>query len=300
MTNNDYSSSPDILYHYCSTQAFYSIIENRSIWLSSMKQSTDYMEGKLVSLTIKRLAEKSNVDSTITDTLYITVNSIEEILDGMAFCLSEDGDLLSQWRGYASDATGVAIGFSVPYLHWLMARLPKDEITSSLSLSMVQYDDDSQNSLVEPTFLEIVKLIEQGAFKRTTKRSLLDDRTDEEIKTINKNILNATMVANIRITSLWNIFFILKARAFIEEKEWRLLSLRLMHDPSKDECLHRVVKDQLVPYYPLRLLESDEFQTITKIILGPKHRTPTKVIEKYLNRSGFGKVEVIRSNASYR
>lgn len=31
----------------------------------------------------------------------------EQFIDGLGFCLSEQSDLLSQWRGYAGDATGV-------------------------------------------------------------------------------------------------------------------------------------------------------------------------------------------------
>ncbi len=45
-----------ILYHYCSTDTFFNIVKNRSLWLSSLAQSNDYMEGKLVAQAITRLA----------------------------------------------------------------------------------------------------------------------------------------------------------------------------------------------------------------------------------------------------
>lgn len=37
-------------------------------------------------------------------------------MSALGFCLSEDGDVLSQWRGYADNAQGVAIGFEIENL----------------------------------------------------------------------------------------------------------------------------------------------------------------------------------------
>ncbi|MCX5827610.1 MAG: DUF2971 domain-containing protein, partial [Deltaproteobacteria bacterium] len=105
-----------VLYHYCSTSVFVSIIENRSIWLSSLNLSNDSLEGKLVAEIVARISTSDGLDQASSEELQKGVNFIEQIVDGLGFCLSEEGDLLSQWRGYAEDATGFSIGFSKKYL----------------------------------------------------------------------------------------------------------------------------------------------------------------------------------------
>src|ERR1022692_3736988 len=111
----------EILYHYCSTASFHAIVQSHSLWLSSLSLSNDTMEGKLVASTIARLAERESLDQDHVRSLQHGIRFIEENIDGLGFCLSEEGDLLSQWRGYAENATGVAIGFSTEYLNLLTA-----------------------------------------------------------------------------------------------------------------------------------------------------------------------------------
>lgn len=52
----------DILYHYCSTPSFHAIVHSHELWLSSLSLSNDTMEGKLVTSTIIRLAERDSLD----------------------------------------------------------------------------------------------------------------------------------------------------------------------------------------------------------------------------------------------
>jgi len=77
------------------------------------------MEGKLVASTIVRLAKKDSLQQDFIRHIQDVLGIFERITDGLGFCLSENGDLLSQWRGYAGNATGVAIGFSAEYLNFL-------------------------------------------------------------------------------------------------------------------------------------------------------------------------------------
>jgi hypothetical protein len=118
----------DILYHYCSTASFHAIIQSRALWLSALSLSNDTMEGKLVARAIERLAEGDCLDHKNVRLLRIGIQSLTGIFDGLGFCLSEKRDLLSQWRGYAGNATGVAIGFSAEYLTWLSheKRIPNN------------------------------------------------------------------------------------------------------------------------------------------------------------------------------
>ena len=82
------------------------------------------MEGKLATRTIARLADRDSLDEKDRRLLLKGIGLFEKTFDGLGFCLSEKCDLLSQWRGYAEDGTGVAIGFSVEYLKWLSSANP--------------------------------------------------------------------------------------------------------------------------------------------------------------------------------
>ena len=251
------------------------------------------MEGKLVATTFARLAEKDSVDQDYVRRLQDAIGTFEKIIDGLGFCLSEDSDLLSQWRGFAASATGVAIGFSKEYLNWL-----SQETRGRLSLQKVEYELSAHEASVAPTYKKIKQFLDNGAFKTLGKRSLLtDNRSDGEIEIDDAKIQNANSDLAVELISLFSELFRLKAPAFREEREWRLLSYLVKG--GEDHCSHRVVHDRVIPYRKIELIEFER-HPIVEVILGPKHGTPTKVVEDFLKKQGYGVVTVKRSEASYR
>jgi hypothetical protein len=217
------------------------------------------------------------------------------MIDGLGFCLSEEGDLLSQWRGYAADATGVSIGFSKDYLEQL-AEAGRVEDKPGFTLNRVEYDHETQESLIKPTYLEIKKLINEGAFK-FGKRSLFDVRSDDEVKSDNQKNRGAFSQLSMRVLTLFTKLFLLKTRAFREEREWRLISY--FSKTGTDMCSFRALSDRIVPYREYELVESQS-SPIVKVILGPKNTTPNYVIESFLRQRGFPNVTILHSEASYR
>jgi hypothetical protein len=254
------------------------------------------MEGKLVASAIARLAEKDSLDQDTIRHLQDSIGGLEQIIDGLGFCLSEDGDLLSQWRGYASDATGVAIGFSTEYLNWLSeTSIGRDE--PGFTLQQVVYEPSAHESLVQPTYLQVKQLIDAGALKIYRSRGLLDTRTDAEIAQENAANRKAYSQLSLRLLSLFSKLFHLKAYAFREEREWRLLSYLVKG--GEDFCSYRAVHDRLIPYRQVALVGLER-TPIREVILGPKHNTPPKVVEDFLKQNQYGVVQVRRSEASYR
>jgi hypothetical protein len=285
-----------ILYHYCSNNAFHSIIENRRIWLSSLSLSNDSMEGKLVAEILTRIAKADGLDQHATQRLQKLVSGLEQIIDGLGFCLSEDGDLLSQWRGYAADATGVSNGFYKDYLEQL-AEAGRSQEKTGFTLQRVEYDYEIQESLIKPTYIEIKKLINEGAFKFFGKRSLFDVRGDDEVKRDNEKIKGAFSQLSMTMLTLFAKIFLLKTSAFREEREWRLISYFVK--TGDDICSFRALNDRIIPYREFELLES-ESGSIVKVILGPKNTTPNYVIESFVKQRGFPSVTILRSEATYR
>lgn len=286
----------DVLYHYCSTDAFHSIVEAHAIWLSSLSLSNDTMEGKLVANVVSRLAERDGLDHSAGKRLQDMLGFFERTVEGLGFCLSEEGDLLSQWRGYAADATGVTIGFSRQYLEWL-AEENRDKGTPGFTMMRVQYEPEAHEAEVLPTYTEAKRLIEAGALKSPGIRMILDLRTDEQIEQEKKEAEMAFSKLSFTMLSLFPKLFLLKSSAFREEKEWRLLSHLVC--VGKDTCSYRALQDRLIPYRSFQLKQSEQ-QPIVEVVLGPKHLTPIRLVEDFLRQNGYDTVTVKRSEASYR
>lgn len=255
------------------------------------------MEGKLVASTIARLAERDSIDQYSVRRIQDALGIFEEIFDGLGFCLSEDGDLLSQWRGFAANATGVSIGFSTEYLNWLSEASASHD-RSGFTLKKIEYEPSVHESCVDPVYLKIKDSMAAGAFKTLGRRSLLfDSRTDEEIQCDDSSIRSAHSKLFEDTLQLLPELFRLKAHAFREEREWRALSYLVKG--GEDDCSHRVVHDRVIPYRKIELIEFER-HPIVEVILGPKHGTPTKVVEDFLKKQGYGVVSIKSSVASYR
>lgn len=284
------------LYHYCSNSSFHSIISNKSIWLSSLSLSNDSMEGRLVSEILLKLAEEDSLNEYDRKHLRDMVDGLHELFDGLGFCLSENGDLLSQWRGYANDASGVSIGFSNEYLN-LLATEYKSQKGPGFTLQKVEYKYKEQENLIRPTYAKIKEFIEEGAFSFPAIRGLLDTRTDEEIeKETEKNKQNFSKLS-LTVLTLISKLYLLKPKAFQEEREWRLISYFVKG--AEDSSLFRASHDRIIPYHEFKILPLLK-DAISEIYLGPKNITPNNIIKSFLSQHGFDNTKVLRSEATYR
>nr|WP_286775692.1 DUF2971 domain-containing protein [[Pseudomonas] sp. BICA1-14] len=283
----------ETLYHYCSTGTFAAILQTQSIWLSSLTLSNDSMEGQLVKETIIRLAKEDNLSDHICERLKESLAFLERTLGGLGFCLSEQGDLLSQWRGYADDAHGISIGFSKDYLEKL-SRKAAAANKSGLTLQKVQYD--AHEELVIGTYQKLKGLIEEGAFRTPSFSTILSPKNPEDILTEDKRTKNAHVKLIFQTLSLVPQLFKLKSPAFREEAEWRLVSL-VAPDIDNDFSF-RTVRDRVIPY---RVFQLEELGTpcINEVILGPKNKTPPEVLKAMLKNAGLDTAKVKTSAATY-
>jgi hypothetical protein len=281
-----------VLYHYCSTSTFLSIISSRSIRLSSLSLSNDTMEGKLVARIISRLASQDGIDSAAVKKIDDAVTFLENMFFGLGFCLLEEGDLLSQWRGYAADATGFSIGFSKKYLKsWTETADPTIE---ACVLKKVEYNTIEQEKLIKPTYDSIKEIVLGG--KTSIHPSLRKLMPPQVSNTKAKDSAGLFMELAITVLDLTPKLFALKAAAFSEEKEWRLISYSM---PKDDSCDYYPQRDRIVPFRAYDLVKSDT-DSITEIKIGPKNLTPPHVLESLLHKYGFNNVTVSSSSATYR
>lgn len=123
---------PRVLYHYCSLSTFKNILDNRSVWLSDIRKSNDSLElgwimGKCHHYMLEAWVDYVKSVQAERGMEIVTLDhfkQFEELCNlardydaeddtkNWVFCLSEKSDDLGQWRGYADDGRGIAIGFN--------------------------------------------------------------------------------------------------------------------------------------------------------------------------------------------
>jgi Protein of unknown function (DUF2971) len=282
-----------ILYHYCSSSTFDSIIKNRSIWLSALSLSNDALEGKLVRQTFQRLIQKDQIQDVIAQHIHLTFDIISDRFDALGFCLSQNGDLLSQWRGYA-DAYGFSIGFSKLYLDKLSD--PVFNESGNLRLNKVKYSSVEHEAAIKPIYDKVQHEIKMGHFTKPVSpffgmRTAADIKAETEEYNASIDKLVTTILLSV------GSMFSLKSDAFEEESEWRLTSL-VMYKYETNYSI-RATRDKLIPYRACRLKELG-IPPIVEVVIGPKNSTPIEVVESYLSSLGYSNVAVRRSRSTYR
>ncbi len=123
------TAMPNVVYHYCSLPTFLKIFKTKTIWLSDISKSNDSMELKWYfdqyrnwllehgsaddKINLLKARNGKSIFSPESFTFYMAQTPI---YPAWAFCLSEEGDSLSQWRAYSDNGYGISIGFNAKYI----------------------------------------------------------------------------------------------------------------------------------------------------------------------------------------
>lgn len=281
-------TSEELLYHYCSNSVLCSIIENASIWLSSLKLSNDLEEGSWIrTLLAKRFESELGPGyrlGRILSSIDVLINSAE----GLGFCLSERGDVLSQWRGYGDDGYGVSIGFRKEFLGTLRADLGKKDL--GCWFRKVSYDSLESARTCDSVIENVKDLVVDGRF----------DPPSFDVAKLPQEQFDALVMwkaeASLYLVPLMLDFFFVKNPSFSEEQEWRLLSFA--PNIFSDGIRFRGNRDSVVPYRPYDI--PADRGPIGSIILGPRNRSRIGDLRLLLESNGFGNVQIVRSSSTYR
>lgn len=269
---------PEILYHYCSNDAFLKIVGGKRIWLSDLSLSNDSMEGKWERYIFFKYCREKGLPEADTNRLCVEFDRITESLGFAGFCLSELGDVLSQWRGYADDAAGVSIGFSRRYLEF--AAHAEDQRRGIIVIHKAIYDENEQIAIIS---------------------KIADTMMEYDASRLQSGSTNG--VARIFLVyNIINMIYSFKNGAFSQEREWRLMvpfSKQAGEDGDLDDMQFRATHNRVIPYRTLELTPADH-PAIKRVVLGPRNITPISVVGGFLAKHGHEDVEVVPSAASYR
>lgn len=291
-----------ILYHYTSNEALLSIIKSRKIWLTSLTESNDPLEGDFFYDQVRDCLFQEDVANHIRDTFNYQVQAYKFAKSALGMCFSQEGDLLSQWRGYADDGSGVAIGFDFEGMKALAKRSHQVRL-SKVNYSTFRHSDFPRNEIINLFNEQCPQLID--AYKNEninlkTSAQLLQ-AISEEPKNWKEMYKTIDREMNAFIQEISSYRFLFKNPFFNEEKEWRLYKPYLEIPGSLDAnaCEFKNVGDKISPYQPF---PKDMFEQslVSEVILGPKNQTSKISVEMLMKRYGFKHPRVRRSNGSYR
>lgn len=274
----------EILYHYCDASAFLAICTSKKMRFSDLFSMNDFMEMHWGYFVWEKTATEL-LDVVGKDFL----DKIDEIIHSagihgllVASCYSLDGDVLSQWRAYADDGQGYAIGFKA-----------KDLIGLPVRPLRVLYNQEEQIRELKALILAMHE-VEQS----------------EETK-FGSDFRTACYMLAFDLAAYKN-------PAFVEEREIRLTHLLSFQKSNEflklvDEggqafgkkskgmpVLFRVRESAPVTFIEQDFTNKGKINPIKEVIIGPKNNILSTAIAVFLETVGIGSVKVKRSRASYR
>lgn len=143
------TSQPPILYQYTDLSALMGIMKNNELWATHWRYLNDEQEFKgafaILNDCISKNLDNLTMKNDTKDYLQYLKNIFNPKMDisnyyDVGLCsFSEDGDLLSQWRGYGKKYKSVSIGFDTSEIIYGK--------NTSLLLCKVVYKDDEKEKL---------------------------------------------------------------------------------------------------------------------------------------------------------
>jgi hypothetical protein len=276
--------APKVLYHYTTLDGFLGILQSKALWASEcrcLNDSTEYSHGqKVFDGVLKRRAKNARGE---TKRFYSDYRRAPLILEGnhtLVASLTEEGDLLSQWRAYGG---GCSIGFSYDAL--------VESLGKPLEWGLVKcvYTEEAQVKMSDGLIQGILDDWRDGPPEPTK-----DPVTGVEIHTI--RVHPPTLLR--MLGSILPPAF--KSESFSEEREWRLI-----HMEYKASSLRfRTFASRIIPFMPFEFGANNPGlvpHMIREVVVGPSpHPTLLRDTVKFaLEAHGFN-AQVRMSDCPFR
>jgi hypothetical protein len=235
---------PTTLFHYTSLTGLTGIITSKSIWATHIGYLNDPTELTYAIELTKTVLDQEKETANATEAAFL--NNLKEELEStrqlniFVCSFSEDGDLLSQWRGYCPpNGNGFSIGFDS-----LLLENPR--LRQGFFLEKCVYDPECQLTMIKE----------------------LIDEWRKQFRSPN------SAHSGFSVDSLpgWFAFLfvrlglMLKDPKFSEECEWRMISQSTLTDHPQID--YREGKSMRIPYFDFKLAERERL-AISQVIIGP-------------------------------
>ena len=221
------------LYHYTSQDAFLKIMESKSLLASNILLLNDKSEIKHGIGVLEKYIENQKITKKQKDKLIIQLYKEQSIFNRFTiftFSLSEDGDRLSQWRGYTGNKPGYAIGFN---------KIELEKLAYKYDFRLCKCVYCSRDDSI--------------AIHKFVNEKEIIHRTGENIDIYLYNAL-------IKLAEI-------KEKSFIEEKEWRISSdlIQNLHPSVEFFPSQNFIKS----FYRIDFNDINIEKLINKVVIGP-------------------------------
>ncbi len=245
------------LFHYTSLASFQEILRSRMLWASHFRYLNDVTE---FTYAVKVIADRIEARITDAGSMNYLAKAVRsqlpsDLLRGpYVISFSENGDSLSQWRGYSWRTSGVCIGFNGGHLLGQLSVM-REEISGNESaygyLAKCVYKPSEQNARID-TLIDF--LLESIKGKENDDPSVVAHL--------------GTFMSMVPI-----IAPVFKDQAFEEEEEWRVIVHSIA--PIFKNAKFRFGDSMLIPYLEMPLESEPGVMSgaIKTIVIGP---TPHK------------------------
>lgn len=272
------------VYHYCSIDTFFNILKGSSLRLSDIQKSNDCAERVWIANQIKtKLIERlATMDCSPSIDFSNAINNTDMLLKSVkqiyACCFSSERDLLSQWRGYAQNGCGVAIGFDKSILHQV------NNTPYGIRFGPINYSLEEQQEFIYKQVEHILDLLLKKDYLIHAMSEVFSNRAIDLC--LHKN------------------------PAFIEEHEWRLLwacdpRCRISNIASLEPFTVSITQarsngETIITYFDMDFTPV-KLSLITEIVLGPKCKMTVEDVATVLYIYGYdvSKISITTSFATY-
>lgn len=277
------SPPDDKIYHYTDSNGLLGILESRIFWGTDIRHLNDTSElTHGIELVRHQLDETASRQTSIMKAFLSMVrDNFHSFSDGLlnpyVSCFCQNGDLLSQWRGYGVSGVGYTIGIRPCSRREIVNPAP------NISLRRVIYDPDGQLKLINDS---IAQLLEFAGY-------VFADNSIDQVK------------AELRLLSFFrqeigDYLWCFKNDAFSEEQEWRFMYLTGPNDKAPRKIHFRSTSSGITPYVELdifNLHNGSEYLDIFEIVCGPvlDPEKSVKTIRSLLSSLKYEGVEVRKS-----
>jgi hypothetical protein len=281
---------PDTIWHYTNASSIEAILKSKSIYATQFDYLNDPSENRLFGKISQIIAKerlqdlpKLKLDDQIQSmdqfkaTWWNIINDIDEFFvfqPSFVTSFSESSDLLGQWRAYADNCNGYALGLSSK---WLIDQTVSE--SSHLRLLRVIYHSEIQYELVS-------KLLDTAI---DSIASILSEVPEEDLS----EAIDWIVTILRRLVAEFSP--VIKHPAYSDEREWRILSIG---EPRNV----RVVKGNFVQYKIINL-NVDNRHPFREIKLGPGNNPiiEQNSVKLLLNNLGLAtEVKISKSNIPIR
>lgn len=298
------ASPPSELFHYTDEHAMLQIFERGRLWAGHIDFMNDFGEtAHAIDLFATRMAPYLSPDGKPESLRDMLVQAeLVNCTGGYLVSLSEEGDLLSQWRAYGADGRGYAV------------QVDPGAIASTLDLFENDEDkgadrqrDDAGRALDDLMGPVLLRCIYDDAEKEDILEAVrqLLKRVQSHAGSKVRLLIPTVAPHLLRLITLCVLAF--KSSAFREEREWRLVWIGSVDKMSRGESgilRYRSSRYGLSPYLDWPIRSAEVWKAIPSVTCGPRvdRERMRKVFPQFIAWLGFPKesVELRFSEATYR